>query len=359
MALQRWNKQANGQFVNGNVLFTFPAIPQGFDAVISVAVPGSPAGIQWQVFISGNLTGSIYGGAPLGPLFLAGGDVVTILSVLNIPGVNNIEAVSVGNAVAVGAIGTQGELPPQAITTGGGIPVGNSILAINLAPSGTYSDTIPTSSNSRGILVFSDTTPVTPAAGQGPYVPVTLSALSIQYGAPDGIGVWYSWTPPGGDVTVVFATTPLAYEVYEVDYDFDFMEVARSLGVYTIQVPNPAPGADWSYTLPAPARLVEVTATLAASAAAATRFPRFYFTNTGLATANTPMTPAGVTASQDYLASGWPGAALVAGAASASLFYGSYPIPDMLLAGGTIKSATNNIQAADQWGGVVLTLSPI
>ena len=128
-----------------------------------------------------------------------------------------------------------------------------------------------------------------------------------------------------------------------------------------VSVPSPAAGADWSYTLPWPAKVVSVSGQLATSATAATRWPNLAGL---LGPANTyaqylAMTTAGVGASLYQHLQGWPGAPapplLNSGNPGASMF--TVP-PGVLPAGTTVESITFNLQAGDQWSGVVLQLEP-
>jgi hypothetical protein len=148
-----------------------------------------------------------------------------------------------------------------------------------------------------------------------------------------------------------------------VDYDFDFMEVARSLGVYSVAVPNPGAGLDWSYTLPAPARVLSVAASFVASGAAATRYP--FLNLAGGDLIQTPFTPAGITAGQAFnlyctLDGPTPPVAAAGALPSGSKLINSGLTPSALLpAGSQVGSLTGGLQAADQWEGIVLTLAPI
>jgi hypothetical protein len=354
LALQRWSKQVTGVYTvetfNQQAVYTFPAIPQGFAASVSVAVPGSGAAVDWTVLVSGQIVGSTLGAQPCGPIYLGQGDV---LSLVGDPITN------VGVAVASGAIGLPTDIPPASIITNNaqGI-VGANLVAVGSA---SPSAAIPLNGNVRGILVLTNPSvyPTGPPGYTGLFLPVNQNAMAAQYGA-TGLadGVWFLPTAGLPSVQVAFSGAT-NWQIYYVEEDFDFYEVARGLGVYTVTVPNPAPGADWSYVLPAPGRLLAVQGLYEASATAVNRLPRLTFVNTAVGMAQVIMVPISVTASEDVIFTGFPTAALAEGGVSPNL-YGTFPYPDLLLpAGATIASATLNIATTDQWAALELTLSPI
>ena len=242
MALQRWSKQVTGVYTvetfNQQAVYTFPAIPQGFAASVSVAVPGSGAAVDWTVLVSGQIVGSTLGAQPCGPIYLGQGDV---LSLVGDPITN------VGVAVASGAIGLPTDIPPASIITNNaqGI-VGANLVAVGIA---SPSAAIPLNGNVRGILVLTNPSvyPTGPPGYTGLFLPVNQNAMAAQYGA-TGLadGVWFLPTAGLPSVQVAFSGAT-NWQIYYVEEDFDFYEVARGLGVYTVTVPNPAAGADWSY----------------------------------------------------------------------------------------------------------------
>lgn len=361
MALQRWNKQVTGALTtSGMLVYTFPAIPEGFNALISVSVPGASAGSGWEVLISGNLTSTIYGANPCGPLWLSGGDVVTITSTLAIPGTTTgfnlpIATLEPGNAVSVGAIGLQGELPPSSLVTAGGIPAGLAFANINVAPTSAITPAITISGNARGILVISNMMPELEPFG--PFLPVDWPAMGIQYGTPAVGGTWWASTGGAGSVTLDFGTIPSFYIVLEVDYDFDFVEACRALGAWTVTVSSPAPGANWTYTLPGPARLVALAANYQASVAAANRYPFFFLTNGSVNIAYSPGPTTAQTATDLWSYSVYPGAPNVT---SVGAGISLAPLPDIFMpAGYVIGGYQSGMPVGDQWSAIELVLSPI
>jgi hypothetical protein len=126
--------------------------------------------------------------------------------------------------------------------------------------------------------------------------------------------------------------------------------------VYTVTVPNPAQGADWSYTLPAPARLKLVSTVLFAGNLAASRLPLLNIVMGGrnnffpVATA--------LTINQLGYINWAPGLALAEVAGVPGSFFLTAPIPDLLLpAGSVVSTYTEAITTADQWQQLVLTFS--
>ena len=226
MALQRWSKQVTGVYTvetfNQQAVYTFPAIPQGFAASVSVAVPGSGAAVDWTVLVSGQIVGSTLGAQPCGPIYLGQGDV---LSLVGDPITN------VGVAVASGAIGLPTDIPPASIITNNaqGI-VGANLVAVGIA---SPSAAIPLNGNVRGILVLTNPSvyPTGPPGYTGLFLPVNQNAMAAQYGA-TGLadGVWFLPTAGLPSVQVAFSGAT-NWQIYYVEEDFDFYEVARGLGV--------------------------------------------------------------------------------------------------------------------------------
>jgi hypothetical protein len=359
MALQRWTKQTTGVYTvgtdNQTAVYTFPAIPQGFAGSVSVAVPGSGAAVDWTVQVAGQLVGSVQGAQPCGPIYLGQGDVLTI---------SGTPVTNVGVAVASGAIGLPSEIPPNAIITSNSQGVsGANLVAISSGAGSSLTPVIPISGALRGILIEAQSSYPIGAGQGGQYLPVNNAAMNMQYGGADTEGIWFLPIFGTSSVQVEFAATT-EWEIFDVTYDFDFYEVARGLGVYTVTVPNPGAGLDWSYTLPAPARLVAVGASFYTAAGGANRFPQLYMApgDVGLGDISIPMSPStvgpGLTGA-DAL-NGWPGAALNTVAISATESTGTFPIPDMLMASGSvIQSDTLGLGASDSWKFIQLVLSPI
>ena len=353
MALQRWSKQTTGVYTvlvdTQQVVYTFPAIPQGFAASVSVAVPGSGAAVNWTVLVSGQVVGSTLGAQPCGPIYLGQGDV---LSLIGLPITN------VGVAVASGAIGLPTEIPPASIITNNaqGV-VGANLVAVGTSAGPTPA--IPLNSSIRGILILTNPSvyPTNPPNDAGLFLPVNQGAIQSQFGA-SGLadGVWFLSTAGLPSIQVAFSAST-SWEIFTVANDFDFYEVARGLGAYTITVPVPAPGADWSYVLPAPGRLVAIVTQLVTSAVVANRTPRLYL-DAG-AKGQLSLSPANIPASQNYTMNVFPGASATT-AGGAGVFFTTTPIPDLLMgAGMEVLTNTVNLDAGDAWQYIALTFTPI
>lgn len=133
--------------------------------------------------------------------------------------------------------------------------------------------------------------------------------------------------------------------------------------VYTVNVANPAAGSNWSYTLPAPSRLMGVSAQLAAGGAG-NRYPALWITyNSGFPQARFAMTAAALAGITQWL-QGSPGMFLpfiAPGADSSGVPPSQYGFaPDLFLPAGTvISSSTGGLLATDQWSNIYLTLSAV
>jgi hypothetical protein len=117
-----------------------------------------------------------------------------------------------------------------------------------------------------------------------------------------------------------------------------------------IGIPNPAAGADFTFTAPVGVswRIKYISGILSTSAVVATRQPRFTFTDPF------PI-PLGITGEHSQAASlivtylWYPGANFLDGS-GLPLLVKVQPIPDIILSGGNIiASLTQNLQAGDTW----------
>ncbi len=353
MALQRWSKQVTGVYTvetfNQQAVYTFPAIPQGFAASVSVAVPGSGPIVNWTVLVAGQIVGSTLGAQPCGPIYLGQGDV---LSLIGDPITN------VGVAVASGAIGLPSEIPPASIITNNAQSVdGANLVAVG---TGTATPNIPLNGSIRGLLVLTNPSVYPNAAGGdvGLFLPVNQNALAAQFGAAGLVdGIWFLPTPGVPFIPIGFSAST-SWQVYYVEYDFDFYEVARGLGVYPVAVPNPPAAGDWSYVLPSPGRLKGITAVYSTSAGVANRFPALRIVPNVLFL---PMVPAVITASLNNYMNLFAGAPLAANTSIAGDVFSTAPIPDLglLPAGTTIETTTFNVGAGDQWAGIELSFTAV
>jgi hypothetical protein len=153
-------------------------------------------------------------------------------------------------------------------------------------------------------------------------------------------------------------TGPLVKDVYtQCLYEFDFTPPVNTgqAPVYTVTVTSPAAGADWTYTLPAPARLVGVDAELLTSAVVANRTP---FLEWGPG-ATTPQVgnPTPIVAGQTsfvHFATGY----IDSNYSSGGITIQKTGTPSLLLPAGTIiKSSTIGLQVTDAWTNIALTFS--
>ena len=129
---------------------------------------------------------------------------------------------------------------------------------------------------------------------------------------------------------------------------------------FTVTVPNPAAGADWSYTLPFSAKLKAVSAQLNTSGTVATRYPTFVGLLGRVSTyaQYIAMTPSGISASNSAHLQGWAGTPGLPVVNTGSPGLTMFTFPDIALGvTNVITSVTFNIQSGDQWSGINLTFS--
>lgn len=353
------NGFATGQVnpATGGLAFTFQPISQGNEAQASFCVPGSATFLQWNVLINGQLKGTMFGAAFAGPFFMSAQDTAVIeyagLVQLS-PQAGNI----LGAATMQGLLGNAGELGPVVPSQGGGTPgpfpaLYESGVPITLTPAAIPGAVYP-SSAARGIIVYAEQLPILPPPGCGVYVPITTDAIAIESGVPPGVlGGWFLSTPPNQPIQVEFAAPTVCF-IYETDADEDYIDLARSLPNWAVTVPNPGFGADWSYTLLAPARVKVVNATFVASGVAGNRYPKLFVS--GGYVQNAGLYPAALTAGDESVLVASPGASL-SQVTAAGVLWNTAPIPDLLLPTGvTIQSNTSGLLAGDEWIDISLVL---
>ena len=128
-----------------------------------------------------------------------------------------------------------------------------------------------------------------------------------------------------------------------------------------VSVPNPAAGADWSYVVPFPARVISISAQLETSATTADRWP--YIIGL-LGPANSyPQyilaTPTALTAGAGWHIQGWPGGPEAPNTSGDAIGIMRFSIPALVLpAGAGVSSVTPGLQVTDQWSAVNLELAP-
>jgi len=352
MALQRWNKQQAALVANGISTYTFPAISEGYACTCSVSVPGSASGTQWFVYVDGALISSMFGAATCSGIYLAGGDMLTVSAPT---------PVLAGVAVASGVLGLVGEVPPSSPISGG-TPQAMLLLA-TIAPAQTTAVVTP-ANWAVGLIVANTVGPVTAQANYAvPTLPNTLINLPVLL-IEDVFGALIWFIPLAGPLGEVLVTVPAAIATYaSISETTVALTETTSVPVYTITVPGPLVGADWSYVLPAPARVKSITANYNTGATAGSRYPllRWVPSSSGQPIFGLMTTAALTVESATTTISGWPGAPFVTSTgAGAGLGVGTAPIPDILLpAGSTISTETEGIAAADSWTDIGLVLSPI
>lgn len=134
----------------------------------------------------------------------------------------------------------------------------------------------------------------------------------------------------------------------------DAYDVLAGPVLRTQVVPSPAAGADWTFTIPGRSamRILSVRAIFASAVAVATRFPALVITDGVSQVMNLPGA-SGEAASITETYCWAPTADSIQTGTGGS---NSASIPDKLIlpVGFTIGSSTPNIQAADQWSGIVI-----
>ena len=196
-----------------------------------------------------------------------------------------------------------------------------------------------------------------PGSTQPPYVEDSNSVYSPVYEASPGIYVapFVAVASGATSVTVGFyASAAQVYQYQEVPF------VPRQGPVVSINVPNPAAGANWSYTLPFNARVAHIGAVFVTSSTAADRYPYMNFLSLGGGNAFDGL-PAGspMTAGAAYNLSWQAGAGFVPYLSQGAYLW-TAAIPDygVLPAGTVIESGVSGLQAADQWSAINLQLAP-
>ena len=168
-------------------------------------------------------------------------------------------------------------------------------------------------------------------------------------------GLWVA-----GVVAVAVGTTSLSVSFSTTDawcYQFQRMPYVPPLGSapgWSVQLPNPAPGSEWSYVLPVPARLTRLSGQFTAGSTAANRWPSLIIGPVPSYGQYLPMVGSAIVASASCHLQGWPGPpglVYVGDPAGHNLF----TFPDRVLpAGLAIASATFGLQSGDQWADVIL-----
>lgn len=197
MALTPLRTLATPTDAGGLFTYTWSAISSGYCAQVSVSIPGSPAGVAWSVYVSGTLIGSVLGPSPFGPVFLGGGDVLTVTGTP--PG-----GVSAGTATMVGTLGLQGELAPASPSAGGG--TGPVITLLGRIAAGSTSVTVTPSPTATSLIVNTTQQIIAPTAMGTPsdaYLPIGQQGSGTQT-------QWVAPLPAGPSDTGIIVSLPTA-----------------------------------------------------------------------------------------------------------------------------------------------------
>lgn len=157
MSVTRLSQQASSvPQSDGSQLYTFGSVSQGYAAQVTVSVPDAPAGVLWNAFVSGALVGSTTGSSPLGPIFLQGGDVLSLRG-------SPPAGTSAGLAVAVGSQGLSGEISPSAPSAGGG--QGQTVTLLTTIEANTASATVSPTPTATALIITGRLNQGTPLPG--------------------------------------------------------------------------------------------------------------------------------------------------------------------------------------------------
>jgi hypothetical protein len=128
----------------GLAQFTFASISQGFAALASVSVQGAATTDTWTISISGTYAGEMQGANTFGPVYLAGGDYLTVTSTA---------ASTAKTATLIGVQGLPGEVMPTATASSAStVNVGNEVT-VNGTMSATITGTVDVSVQNANIPV--------------------------------------------------------------------------------------------------------------------------------------------------------------------------------------------------------------
>jgi hypothetical protein len=353
--------------------YTWDPVSQGQEAQVSVNVPLGPQLTTWQVYVGAELVGTTNASLVAGPFTLFGG---TAMSMTGTPPAGTALCTAImigeqGDPDEFGALvpaspgGAQTSIigGPLAAATSAALPAvtapadpvavsGPLCLGSTLYPAATAFVTVnlPPSCNALLIIGCASVTSVAVSGMGAANLPVQqLDSATWQVAVVGG-------APGGTLVATVNVVTGGAQWAISL---FTALPMQATPFAYTVTVANPGAGADWNYTLTTPARLMEVSANLAISAAAGNRTPLLSITalgasNSAFAFLTAAALPAGPTTTT---LTSWPDAPLMTSAG----VVGSSPMPalGMLPVGSVIASRTFGLLAGDQWSTITLVLSPV
>jgi hypothetical protein len=154
-------------------------------------------------------------------------------------------------------------------------------------------------------------------------------------------------------------TGPLVKDVYtQCLYEFDITPPVNTgqAPVYTVTVPNPAGGSDWTYTLLTPARLLAVNMNFVGAPGGAA-FSRLIIRNAGVGLWTGILAPS-IAANQQANLNAAVGAPFASVSESATYLDAMAPLPNLMLpAGATIGTSTEGTTAGMQYNYITLTFS--
>lgn len=352
--------------------FTFPPVSQGQVAQVSIAVPAGPSTVTWMVYVGGQAVGAMPGSTAAGPFTIPGGSALTVTATPP-SGTTSLTAVMIGSQ------GNPDEFTPQTPAAAGNAPPAPFALDLTvLYPNAVNNWSVTPSPLASGLLIVAGSSAplnsvvATPLGGPPGGQTLTLPFSTIVPFATPGLEPLQLYYVPvlsgsygaGTWTYVLNFLGPNWGFVYEVDSgQFPFAASAiLTPSANTITVPSPSPGADWSYTLLMPARVRAIWARLTTAVAAATRYPDLIVSTPASAVITyLPMSAAGVAASTTQDVAMGPGMGPLTSVTETGVDVKCMVgFPDVMLPIGTvIKSSTTNIQAADQWAPIELTLSSV
>ena len=343
-------------------------IPAGDISVVVTPDPSATAIMATSVVTGGPSLGFTVTGTPSGivlrdipfssqqgvaPLPLGATDLSYTVSLFAaLPGATYVWQLS-GQPVV-----TIGNLPTTDVS--GGINAGANTLAVltldewdnvHSVTSGTSSLAFTPQDYTQELVIVADQ-PVSSVAGAANPMPIRcLQTNPYTY--------WLPWVAEFSCTVTLAAAAGATWYVAELQAG-GYRAAGLNAQPVTVDLPNPAAGANWSYTLPFNARVAHIGAVFVTSSTAADRYPYMNFLTLGHGNAfdgmaaGTPMT-----AGSAYNLSWQAGPGFVPYLSQgANAWIAAIPDYGVLPAGTVIESGVAGLQATDQWSNVSLVLAP-
>ena len=220
---------------------------------------------------------------------------------------------------------------------------------VHSVASGTSSLTFTPQGYTQELVIISDQ-PVSSVAGAG--APMPMRCLST-----NPFVFWVPWVAEFGCTVTLAAAAGATWYVAELQAG-GYRAAGLSPVTYTVDLANPAVGAQWSYTLPIQSRFLAVRATFFCDSVVSNRYPYLAIAPTAIFCDALP-SGSPMTASQVTNLSWRPGAAAV------PYFMPGFngwaaTCPDLgvLPAGAVLSSGVAGGDVGDYWQGVILTFAP-